>query len=156
MCEPGGMDHLPRLRALRRTDAEAVLSAFASDPEMQRHGTVTDLGEAQSYVERLLGSGATSRAVVIADAADNAVGLIGLDLDDRNLNGWFWYWMHTSHRGRGWTALAAASVANRALDEGARTTRTGPPGEQPRVRPSGSRSRIRPRGPRARQVPRVR
>jgi RimJ/RimL family protein N-acetyltransferase len=53
----------------------------------------------------------------VVDESDSLVGLVVISVDDENLSGWFWYWMHASYRGRGWTSRAAATVANWALGD---------------------------------------
>lgn len=50
-----------------------------------------------------------------SDPADRMIGLVAVSVDEGNLNGWFFYWLHPSHRGQGLAARAAASLAERAL-----------------------------------------
>ena len=101
-----------RLRPVREDDADAVLDAFGSAPDMARQGDVTDLRSAEEYVEWLRGP--TRRAFAIAHGG-LMVGLVALGVDELNRNGWFFYWLHAAHRGRGVTARAAATVADWAL-----------------------------------------
>ncbi|WP_454083577.1 GNAT family N-acetyltransferase [Georgenia sp. Marseille-Q6866] len=103
----------PRLRPLHRTDSPAVLDAFTSSPDMARQGDVTTLADAEAYVSRL-----TAQPVLAVAVDDQLVGAVGLSVDEANRNGWFWYWMHAAWRGRGWTAAAAATVADWALGPG--------------------------------------
>lgn len=106
----------PTLRPLRADDAPDVLAAFVSAEDMARQGDVTDLASAVAYLQRLLAEGQHVPFAVIWD--DRVVGVVGITLDAANRNGWFWYWMHAAHRGRGWTSRAAAMVANWALSDG--------------------------------------
>ena len=46
------------------------------------------------------------------------LGLVLVSVDAPNRSAWFSYWMNASHRGRGWTASAATSVADWALTDG--------------------------------------
>lgn len=103
------------VRPLRASDAVDVLAAFQSSDDMHRQGTVTNLDEAHAYVAGQLDE--SHRAFAITDD-DRLVGLVGLSIDHGNRLGWFWYWMNTSHRGRGWVSDAATFVANWALDGG--------------------------------------
>lgn len=105
----------PRLRPLRGTDAPDVLAAFLASPDLARQGQVTTLAEAEAYVAGLCSE--SHHAVAVTDA-DRLVGLVAVTVDRANRNGWFFYWMHRSHRGRGWAARAAATVADWALAEG--------------------------------------
>lgn len=107
-----------RLRRLRRGDAAAVLDAFASDPAMQRQGTVRDLAEAAAYVVRLLDPAGDREPWAVVDDADRLVGLVLVDVDRANRNGWVSYWLNASHRGRGLASAAVTAVADRALREG--------------------------------------
>lgn len=111
-----GMDD-PVLRRLREDDAADVLAAFASAPDMTRQGPVTDLDNAIDYVQRLSALGGPHLAFAIT-VADRTVGLVGITVDPRNRNGWFWYWLHAGYRGRGWGSRAAATIADWALDAG--------------------------------------
>lgn len=52
------------------------------------------------------------------DADGSLVGVVALNVDHENRLGWFWYWTHRSHRHRGLTKRAAATVANWALRGG--------------------------------------
>lgn len=107
----------PALRRLRRADAPSVLAAFASNPDMARQGDVSTLAEAERYVSRLVESDSPHEAwTIVAD--DALVGLVCVSVDDENRSGWFWYWMTDAARGRGWTAAAAATIAQWALTTG--------------------------------------
>lgn len=107
----------PALRRLRRDDAPAVLAAFKSNPDMARQGDVSTLPEADSYVSRLIEPGSPHEAwAIVVD--DSLVGLVCVSVDNENRSGWFWYWMTDAARGRGWTAAAAATVAQWALTKG--------------------------------------
>lgn len=104
----------PTLRRLRREDASAVLAAFQSNLDMARQGDVSTPDEAERYVNRLTASNSSHEpwAVVVDDAL---VGLVCVSVDDEHRSGWFWYWMASEARGRGWTSAAAATVAHWAL-----------------------------------------
>lgn len=104
------------LRRLRASDGPAVLEAFRSDAEMSRQGTVRTIEEARTYVTRLLEDPQAQQAWAVTDDDDRLIGLIGLSIDQANLTGWFWYWMHAEHRGQGLTGSAAAAIAAWALD----------------------------------------
>ncbi|QFG70376.1 GNAT family N-acetyltransferase [Ornithinimicrobium pratense] len=101
-----------RLRPVREGDAEAVLEAFLSAPDMARQGDVTDLASAQGYVAWLQGPTRHSFAVC---TGDRVVGLVAVGVDEANRNGWVFYWMHAAHRGLGVTGRAVATVADWAL-----------------------------------------
>ncbi|MGP9539528.1 GNAT family N-acetyltransferase [Brachybacterium sp. AOP43-C2-M15] len=107
------------LRPVREEDAPSVLEAHRSAADMARQGLVTTLEQAREQVAWLLAE--DRRAVAIADSAgDRAgpgtlVGLVALDIDPGNRLGWFFYWLHAAHRGRGLASRAAATVADRAL-----------------------------------------
>lgn len=102
------------LRPLVQGDAPAVLAAFRGDPTMTRQGRVEDLADARAYVERVTDAAAPSVFALLSD--DVVVGVVGVrPIDPDNRLGWFWYWTHREHRGRGLTADAAASVADWAL-----------------------------------------
>lgn len=103
-----------QLRAVRPGDAAAVLEAFVSAPDMARQGEVTDLASARDYLRWLLAQGRHAWAV---DLGGRMVGLVGVSVDGANRSGWVFYWMHAHHRGRGATARAVATVADRALLE---------------------------------------
>ena len=102
-----------RLRPVRAADAPAVLAAHRSAADMARQGTVTDLDQAREQVAWLLAE--DRRAIAIADGADTLVGLVAVSIDVADRRGWFFYWLHAAHRGRGLAARAAAAVAERAL-----------------------------------------
>lgn len=101
------------LRAVRPGDAPAVLEAFTSHPDMARQGEVTTLAEARSQVAWLCDTG--RHAVAICDAEGRLLGIVAVTVDDPNRSGWFFYWLHAAHRGRGLASRAAATVADRAL-----------------------------------------
>lgn len=101
------------LRPLRDQDAPAVLSAHLSAPDMARQGTVATLEEAREQVGWLLD--ASRRSTAVADGKDQLVGLVAVSVDEENLLGWFFYWLHADHRGQGLASRAAAAVAAQAL-----------------------------------------
>lgn len=101
------------LRRVRPTDAPAVLDAFA-DEEMSRQGDVRDEATAAAYTQRL----ADNPYAFALDDGGSLVGVVAITADHENRLGWFWYWTHSSHRGRGLASCAAATVANWALQEG--------------------------------------
>lgn len=105
----------PGIRRLRTSDAEAVLEAFDSGPEMMRQGHVTTLAQAESYIDGVMR--APNHAFAITDD-DRLVGVVGVTVDEANRLGWFWYWLNRSHRGRGWASVATTLVANWALSDG--------------------------------------
>lgn len=80
---------------------------------MARQGDVTTLAAAEEYVSRH-----TAQPVFAVTTDDHLVGVVGLTVDEVNRNGWCWYWMHAGWRGRGWTAAAAATVADWGLGPG--------------------------------------
>lgn len=80
---------------------------------MARQGDVTTLAAAEEYVTHH-----AAQPVFAVTADDRLVGVVGLTVDGENRNGWCWYWMHADWRGRGWTAAAAATVADWALGPG--------------------------------------
>lgn len=84
---------------------------------MARQGEVSDFAEADAYVESLVDRDGRHRAFAITDH-DVLVGLLAVTFDHPNRLRWFWYWMNASHRGRGWTASAAATIADWALSDG--------------------------------------
>ncbi len=84
---------------------------------MARQGDVTTHDEAHGYVSRLADPDGPHRAFAITvDAA--LAGLVAVSIDTVNRSGWFWYWMHADHRGRGLTSRATATVAHWVLTEG--------------------------------------
>ncbi|NNU28590.1 GNAT family N-acetyltransferase [Isoptericola sediminis] len=107
----------PVLRPLAADDAEAVLAAFRSAPDMARQGDVSTPTEARRYVDRLIDLAGPHRAFAVDDAG-TCVGLVTVTVDAVNRSGWFWYWMHADHRGRGLAQRAAATVADWALSDG--------------------------------------
>lgn len=102
-----------RLRPVHEQDAPAVLAAYRSAPDMDRQGTVTTLEQAREQVAWLRAE--ERRAVAIADGTGMLVGLVACSIDAGNRLGWFFYWLHSAHRGQGLAARAAAGVAQRAL-----------------------------------------
>lgn len=104
-----------RVRRLRSTDAQDVLAAFRSAPDMARQGQVGTLAEAEEYVARLTSGSSLAYAV---EVAGRCVGLVGVGVDEQNRNGWVHYWMHADRRGRGLTSAAVTTVADLALGEG--------------------------------------
>lgn len=104
------------LRPLKPSDAPGVLDAFASSADMARQGDVTDTAGAEAYVGSMTDGASGRRAWAVVGDDDVAIGMVGLVVDSANRNGWFFYWMHAAHRGRGITARAARTVADWALD----------------------------------------
>lgn len=102
----------PVVRRLKTDDAADVFAAFGSHPDMARQGNVAALADAEKYVTALLRAPHEPWAISLGG---RLIGLVCVSVDEENLSGWFWYWMHTDGRGRGWTARAAATVANWAL-----------------------------------------
>lgn len=102
-----------RLRPVREADAPALLEAYLSAPDMARQGTVTTPEQAREQTAWLRSTG--RRATAIVDPDDLLVGLVAISIDEENRNGWFFYWLHAAHRGKGLAARAAAAVAARAL-----------------------------------------
>lgn len=105
------------LRRLQHTDVQAVLDAFRSSTDMRRQGDVYDLDSARIYVNSLLANDSPHLPWVIARSEGSLAGLVVVTVDQANNSGWFWYWMHASDRGRGWTSCGARTVANWALHE---------------------------------------
>ncbi|GAA2006128.1 RimJ/RimL family protein N-acetyltransferase [Microbacterium ulmi] len=91
-----------------------MLAAFASNPDMARQGDVSNVPEAERYVDRLIAADSPHEAWAVAEG-DMLVGLVCVTVDEANRNGWFWYWMSDAARGRGWMSRAAATVAEWAL-----------------------------------------
>jgi RimJ/RimL family protein N-acetyltransferase len=101
------------LRRVLPSDAEAILEAFTSD-DMSRQGDVRDLASAAAYARHL-----SENPFAFAVASEGSlVGVVALNVDHQNRLGWFWYWTRRSHRHRGLTKRAAATVANWALRDG--------------------------------------
>ncbi|MFE5775788.1 GNAT family N-acetyltransferase [Brachybacterium sp. NPDC056505] len=111
----------PRLRPVRAGDAEAILEAFTSSPDMSRQGDVHDAASAEEYCTWLRGTDRHAFAIVddepdaVQGAHGRMVGLVAVSVDEGNRNGWFFYWLHPAHRGRGLASRAAAALAERAL-----------------------------------------
>jgi len=106
-----------RLRAVRPEDAPAVLDAFRG-AGMDRQGEVHTLEDAQRWVETMTRAGGPRFARAI-DVGGMLVGAVGLSsIDATNRTGWFWYWLHEDHRGRGLMSAAAATLAGWALADG--------------------------------------
>ena len=87
---------------------------FQPGTDMERQGSVGSHQEAERYVTALLDPGAHRHPWAIV-VQDRLVGLVCVNADAANRSGWFWYWMASETRGRGWTSRAAAAVANWAL-----------------------------------------
>lgn len=104
------------LRRLRSDDAGDILSAFRSNRDMVRQGSVETLSDAEAYAARLLDPVSSHEPWAIADA-ERLLGLVCISVDEENRSGWFWYWMADSARGRGLTGRAAATAAHWALTE---------------------------------------
>lgn len=101
------------LRRVRPSDSEAILEAFAA-PDMSRQGDVHDLTSAATYARRL-----SENPFAFGLTTDGTLhGVVALNVDHGNRLGWFWYWTHPSHRHRGLTKRAAATVATWALSDG--------------------------------------
>lgn len=98
------------LRRVLPSDSEGILDAFAAE-DMSRQGDVVDLASAASYARHL---SENPFAFAVASVG-SLVGVVALNVDHKNRLGWFWYWTHYSHRGRGLAKRAAATVANWAL-----------------------------------------
>ncbi|UEJ82265.1 GNAT family N-acetyltransferase [Brachybacterium halotolerans subsp. kimchii] len=114
----------PHLRPVRADDADAILEAFTSSPDMSRQGDVHDAASAEEYCTWLRGADRHAFAIVDdePDAVQGAhgahgrmVGLVAVSVDEGNRNGWFFYWLHPAYRGRGLASRAAAALAERAL-----------------------------------------
>ncbi|MCG7309636.1 GNAT family N-acetyltransferase [Brachybacterium sp. ACRRE] len=111
----------PRLRPVRADDADAILEAFTSSPDMSRQGDVHDAASAEEYCTWLRGADRHAFAIVddepdaVQGAHGRMVGLVAVSVDEGNRNGWFFYWLHPAHRGRGLASRAAAALAERAL-----------------------------------------
>src|SRR5690606_9033274 len=101
------------LRRVRLGDAPAVLDAFA-DEEMSRQGDVHDEATATAYTQRLV----DNPYAFAVDEGGTLIGVVAITADQENRLGWFWYWTHRAHRGRGLAGRAAATVANWALRDG--------------------------------------
>lgn len=107
----------PHLRPSRVGDEGDVLTAFLSNPDMERQGNITSLAEATEYVANLVDSDEAEVGWALVWGG-RVVGMVGISADRLNENGWFYYWMADDARGRGWMKRAAATIANWALDEG--------------------------------------
>lgn len=81
--EPGGGTAY-RIRPVRADDAEVILEAFQSAPDMARQGDVTDLASVQEYVAWLRDPSRRSFALC---ADDWTVGLVAIAVDEVNRNG---------------------------------------------------------------------
>lgn len=103
----------PLLRRPAAADADHILTAFLSDPEMVRQGEVSNVSQAHTYIERLLNNPEIEAWAV--SLGGDLVGLVCINIDEANRNGWFSYWMTREARGQGFTARAAATVADWAL-----------------------------------------
>lgn len=109
------VEDLPRLRVIEERDAPAVLDAF-DDDAMRRQGTIRTLEEAQNWVSFMGGRG--ERLALAIDLDGQMVGAVVVSsIDQENETGWFWYWMHREHRGKGWMSRAAVTLADHALTE---------------------------------------
>lgn len=108
---------LATLRPLQPEDADGVLDAFQTDPEMSRQGDVVDVRSATGYIAALTEEDSGRHAFAV-DVAGRVGGIVGLSVDPQNLTGWFFYWMHPRHRGTGLMGRAVRTVADWALSEG--------------------------------------
>ncbi|MGD8149884.1 GNAT family N-acetyltransferase [Ornithinimicrobium sp. Y1694] len=97
------------IRRVEPGDAEAVVDAFASAPDMARQGEVTDLASAQRYVEWLT---AADRLAFAVTTGGRLVGVVGVSVDRQNRSGWVFYWLHARHRGRGVMTRAVATLSD--------------------------------------------
>lgn len=102
------------LRPLQLEDADAVLAAFGADDQMTLQGEVTDRDSAQQYIE-LLTDVEESNAGFAVQVDGWCAGVVGINGASTHRLGWFFYWMHPRHRGRGLTSQAATAAANWAL-----------------------------------------
>lgn len=136
-----------RIRSVRPDDAQAVLEAFGSAPDMTRQGDVTDLASAQRYVEWLRQSSRRSFAVCAGSgwsawsrsASTRSPQRLGLLLDARGAAG------PGSDRSRGGHSrgLGARARAGRRWPGAAGA---GAPRQQPSLRAGGAGRRLRARG----------
>lgn len=113
------IDPLPSasLRPVREDDAEGLLAAFCSAPDMARQGGVTDLASARAQVEWL--RTAPRRAAAVVDADDTLVGVVVVQVDAENRSGWVSYWLHAARRSQGLASRAVTTVCDRALTQDA-------------------------------------
>jgi RimJ/RimL family protein N-acetyltransferase len=103
-----------RLRPVRAQDAPDILAAFTASTDMDRQGGVRDEESSREYCEWLRLPGRHANAIAVGPQS-RMIGLVAVSVDVDNRNGWFFYWLHPAHRGRGLAARAAATVADRAL-----------------------------------------
>lgn len=105
------------VRELNEGDAESVLDAFRSDPDMVRQGNVTTLGEASTYITNLTSE--PRQALVAADRkTDRVYALAGVAVDTENSSGWVFYWSHKTIRRSGVTSSLVTQFCNTLLDKG--------------------------------------
>lgn len=103
------------LRRLHQDDAAAVLAAFQADPQqMSRQGDVNDLESARQYIQ-LLTDDAEGNHGFSMDLGSYCVGVVGINGATLHRLGWFFYWVHPTFRGRGFSSAAASTAANWAL-----------------------------------------
>ena len=107
---------IAHLRPLSVNDAPEVYSAFQSNADMMRQGSIQSLEDARDYVANLIHPESHHRPWAIANGS-LLIGLVCVSIDEQNKNGWFWYWMTEGARGQGIMSRAAATIANVALDE---------------------------------------
>src|SRR5699024_3484660 len=99
---------LPRLRIIEERDAPSVLDAF-DDEAMRRQGTIRTLEEAENWVSFMGGRG--ERLALAIDLGGQMIGAVVVSsIEQENETGWFWYWMHRDHRGKGWMSRAAVTL----------------------------------------------
>lgn len=111
--EQAAAGELPRLRQIEPRDARAVLDAF-DDDAMRRQGTITTMDEAENWIGFMGDRG--ERLALAIDLGGSMIGAVVVSsIDHDNETGWFWYWMHRDHRGKGWTSRAAVTLADHAL-----------------------------------------
>lgn len=116
-----GTDRL-RLRPVRRTDAEAILTVFGDDAAMRywSHEPLPDLDAAHAYIDRME-TGFVSRSLfqwVIADrAADGLMGTVTVYQWDRdNRHAEVGFMLGRAHWGRGYAQEAVRAVLRFALE----------------------------------------
>lgn len=116
------------LRPWRQDDLPALLGVFSVSPDLstQYPLPVTDLGEAQACLDRMLVWDATRRNLAIVvdlQGRQVPVGNVAVTaIEHRHDTGWLSYFSSATVRGRGLVSRSAAAVANWALgvDESAR------------------------------------
>ena len=109
------------LRAWTAADAQALVDAVASTPDLVTQLPVEQLAsahDARAFIARSLRSGSTQRIWAIVDDGV-PVGSIALThIDPRHDTAWVSYWLATAARGRGLATRALAAAADWALSRG--------------------------------------